>query len=157
VSKRENETMDGKTRMKGCYNCMKRRIRCDLATPTCQKCTKKGLVCPGYGVRYRFSKINDGIEDLVNLEKIALPVPVHLEWIECQPSKETSLDDESEIELDYFEEDIQIIDRHSDFGLSSASGVANPLDVYALEFLDPKTRFLFAHCKSWTQLLVCIH
>lgn len=28
---------------------------CDLTEPTCKKCEKKGLECPGYGIRYRFT------------------------------------------------------------------------------------------------------
>lgn len=34
---------------------MKRRIVCDKSLPTCHKCAKKDLVCPGYGIRYRFA------------------------------------------------------------------------------------------------------
>jgi hypothetical protein len=37
---------------------MKRRIICDRTEPHCMKCQKKGVSCPGMGVRYRF---NDGI------------------------------------------------------------------------------------------------
>ncbi|KAK2777483.1 hypothetical protein CKAH01_12031 [Colletotrichum kahawae] len=33
---------------KGCATCERRRIRCDLQKPTCHKCFKKGLECPGY-------------------------------------------------------------------------------------------------------------
>lgn len=40
---------------KGCSTCTKRRIRCDLAQPTCKKCAKKGLACPGYGPRLRWA------------------------------------------------------------------------------------------------------
>jgi hypothetical protein len=35
---------------------MKRRIKCDGARPGCQKCSRKGLHCPGYGIRYRFNQ-----------------------------------------------------------------------------------------------------
>jgi hypothetical protein len=35
---------------------MKRRITCDKSQPHCQKCIKKHIPCPGYGVRYRFAK-----------------------------------------------------------------------------------------------------
>lgn len=38
-----------------CYHCTKRRIVCDLTEPKCNKCAKKGLDCPGYGIRYRFA------------------------------------------------------------------------------------------------------
>ncbi|GJN75918.1 fungal transcriptional regulatory protein [Purpureocillium lilacinum] len=40
---------------KGCSTCTKRRIRCDLGQPTCKKCEKKGLTCPGYGPRLRWA------------------------------------------------------------------------------------------------------
>ncbi|KAJ6442607.1 fungal transcriptional regulatory protein [Purpureocillium lavendulum] len=40
---------------KGCSTCTKRRIRCDLTQPTCKKCEKKGLTCPGYGPRLRWA------------------------------------------------------------------------------------------------------
>ncbi|KAH0843379.1 hypothetical protein AYO21_09937 [Fonsecaea monophora] len=42
----------------GCHNCSRRRIKCDQSRPKCNKCLRKGLDCPGYGIRYRF---NDGI------------------------------------------------------------------------------------------------
>ncbi|KAH6884212.1 fungal-specific transcription factor domain-containing protein [Thelonectria olida] len=37
-----------------CYTCKRRRIRCDRTQPKCQKCGKKGLSCPGYGLRLRW-------------------------------------------------------------------------------------------------------
>lgn len=40
---------------KPCYNCVKRRIICDRSPARCRKCVKKGLTCPGYGIRYRFA------------------------------------------------------------------------------------------------------
>ncbi|KAI1136621.1 hypothetical protein F5Y05DRAFT_390370 [Hypoxylon sp. FL0543] len=41
---------------KACYNCVKRRIVCDRTGTHCNKCAKKNLTCPGYGVRYRFAR-----------------------------------------------------------------------------------------------------
>lgn len=41
--------------IEACFNCTKRRIICDLTPNKCKKCEKKGLECPGYGVRYRFT------------------------------------------------------------------------------------------------------
>ncbi|CAH0045741.1 unnamed protein product [Clonostachys solani] len=46
--------MDPAKPKKACYHCMKQRIKCDLTLPKCLKCAKKGLECPGYGIRYRF-------------------------------------------------------------------------------------------------------
>ena len=34
---------------------MKRRIICDRTEPHCKKCAKKGIDCPGFGIRYRFN------------------------------------------------------------------------------------------------------
>lgn len=31
-----------------CWECLKRRIVCDYALPSCKKCIKKGKECPGY-------------------------------------------------------------------------------------------------------------
>ncbi|XWW95153.1 hypothetical protein V2A60_003106 [Cordyceps javanica] len=41
--------------VKSCSTCTKRRIRCDGSRPTCFKCEKKGLECPGYGPRLRWA------------------------------------------------------------------------------------------------------
>ncbi|KAH5182148.1 hypothetical protein HBH68_176670 [Parastagonospora nodorum] len=32
-----------------CWGCRWRRVRCDSQQPACNKCTRKGLLCPGYG------------------------------------------------------------------------------------------------------------
>ncbi|KAJ6031114.1 hypothetical protein N7540_001846 [Penicillium herquei] len=40
---------------KGCSTCTKRRINCDRGQPSCQKCLKKGLTCPGYGPKLRWA------------------------------------------------------------------------------------------------------
>ncbi|KAH7239777.1 hypothetical protein B0J15DRAFT_141653 [Fusarium solani] len=40
--------------MKGCSMCSKRRIRCDNSRPTCTKCLRKGLDCPGYEPKLRW-------------------------------------------------------------------------------------------------------
>ncbi|EGX89442.1 Fungal transcriptional regulatory protein [Cordyceps militaris CM01] len=45
----------GPAPVKGCSTCTKRRIRCDGGRPTCFKCEKKGLECPGYGPRLRWA------------------------------------------------------------------------------------------------------
>lgn len=45
----------------GCYQCSQRRIHCDRTQPSCGKCVSKGILCSGFGVRYRFC---DGSERL---------------------------------------------------------------------------------------------
>ena len=32
-----------------CWECLRRRLVCDFSRPTCKKCLKTGIVCPGYG------------------------------------------------------------------------------------------------------------
>ncbi|KAF4965516.1 hypothetical protein FSARC_6696 [Fusarium sarcochroum] len=41
-------------KVKGCYQCSRRRIDCDGGRPECQKCKAKGLTCDRLGIRYRF-------------------------------------------------------------------------------------------------------
>ncbi|KAF5662540.1 acriflavine sensitivity control acr-2 [Fusarium heterosporum] len=45
-------------KVRGCYQCSRRRIDCDRKEPACGKCSSKGIKCSGLGLRYRF---NDGI------------------------------------------------------------------------------------------------
>ncbi|RBR19295.1 hypothetical protein FVER53590_08359 [Fusarium verticillioides] len=35
----------------GCWTCRARRVKCDEAQPICNRCTKAGRICEGYGVR----------------------------------------------------------------------------------------------------------
>ncbi|KAF5001621.1 hypothetical protein FGRMN_927 [Fusarium graminum] len=42
-------------RNNGCYECCKRRLKCDKTEPQCLKCQKKGISCSGQGLRCRFS------------------------------------------------------------------------------------------------------
>lgn len=36
------------TRSPGCFQCRKRKIRCDESRPGCERCAKHGVPCPGY-------------------------------------------------------------------------------------------------------------
>jgi Fungal Zn(2)-Cys(6) binuclear cluster domain len=49
----------------GCHQCLKRRINCDRAEPSCAKCVSRGIACSGLGFNYRFrnglpSKLREG-------------------------------------------------------------------------------------------------
>ncbi|KAI9738717.1 MAG: hypothetical protein M1834_008222 [Cirrosporium novae-zelandiae] len=46
--------MVGVSRSNGCKACVQRRIKCDRTQPTCKRCKKRGLQCPGYGFGLRF-------------------------------------------------------------------------------------------------------
>ncbi|KAK2014469.1 hypothetical protein LZ32DRAFT_657304 [Colletotrichum eremochloae] len=45
---------------KACWTCTARRIRCDGAFPSCQKCARAERSCQGYGIRLSWPKDNDG-------------------------------------------------------------------------------------------------
>ncbi|KKP06727.1 hypothetical protein THAR02_01216 [Trichoderma harzianum] len=38
-----------------CKSCARRRIRCDRARPSCLKCMKRSIECPGYGLNLRWA------------------------------------------------------------------------------------------------------
>ena len=68
---------------------MKRRIVCDETPLQCQKCLKKGLKCPGYGVRYRFSDVKTApFSTLSNIETSSSNRRGNaLRWIDVRHSK----------------------------------------------------------------------
>jgi hypothetical protein len=66
----------------GCHNCSKRRIKCDQTKPECEKCLRKGLACPGYGKRYRFT---DGIAASRKQAGKSTPLEGILETTTSQP------------------------------------------------------------------------
>ncbi|RAL13387.1 Zn(II)2Cys6 transcription factor [Aspergillus homomorphus CBS 101889] len=61
---------DKSTKPRGCFQCTKRRIICDRAEPTCQKCVKKGIECSGLG-RFRF---DNGVATRGKLKGSSIPV-----------------------------------------------------------------------------------
>lgn len=44
--KGKTETIDQQRR---CWECLRRRLVCDLRRPACIKCDRAGIICPGYG------------------------------------------------------------------------------------------------------------
>ncbi|TID19164.1 hypothetical protein CANINC_003734 [Pichia inconspicua] len=42
----------------GCVTCKKRRLKCDETKPLCQNCTKRGIVCGGYVVNFKWRDFN---------------------------------------------------------------------------------------------------
>ncbi|KAK4236346.1 fungal-specific transcription factor domain-containing protein [Achaetomium macrosporum] len=40
---------------RACYNCRRRRLRCDRSRPTCRKCWSTGVECLGYGTVLRWA------------------------------------------------------------------------------------------------------
>ncbi|KIW04348.1 uncharacterized protein PV09_04637 [Verruconis gallopava] len=157
---------------KGCYNCMKRRIVCDKREPNCAKCQKKGLQCPGMGIRYRF---NEGLAargklkgKTFNLQSPDIPtetttsrtaVPLHLKWVACGGDNVTEKQSNSQVRCDDSTGQENSLDEVSSSGTAELSGTegysncnASAGDVFqflplvpCVEQLDAKTRFLFNH------------
>lgn len=42
-------------RPRACYNCRRRRLRCDRSIPSCRKCSAAGEQCLGYGTVLRWA------------------------------------------------------------------------------------------------------
>ncbi|EXJ72858.1 uncharacterized protein A1O5_04006 [Cladophialophora psammophila CBS 110553] len=72
-----------------CPTCVRRRIRCDRSLPKCIKCSKKGLVCPGYGPRLRWA---NGIAVRGHLKGRTTP---HIDKPPPKPSSTASKDSTS--------------------------------------------------------------
>lgn len=154
---------------------MKRRIICDRTEPHCNKCHKKNLTCPGYGVRYRF---NDGIASRGQFKGMKQPTsgdqikelqneggngtvgtpPKSLVWI----NDKTTVSQDVEIEMvgpvirdtsmttspmvgDFVDKTFEAFDLTASTDMESGSAL---FIFEPLEFLDAKTRFLFSHCIS---------
>ena len=54
-SSRETRAHKDKHRLSGdCATCKRRRVKCDRGLGACQKCEKRGFLCPGYGKRVQW-------------------------------------------------------------------------------------------------------
>ncbi|KAI0970743.1 fungal-specific transcription factor domain-containing protein [Xylaria arbuscula] len=49
----------GKNKIKGCWTCKDRRVRCDLGQPSCANCARVQQVCQGYSVRLSWPRDGD--------------------------------------------------------------------------------------------------
>ncbi|KAL5084307.1 hypothetical protein Trisim1_012108 [Trichoderma cf. simile WF8] len=47
----------------GCLTCKKRRVKCDEARPSCERCVSTGRVCDGYGIWDSISKAPSKLKD----------------------------------------------------------------------------------------------
>ncbi|KAH7309869.1 hypothetical protein B0I35DRAFT_398048 [Stachybotrys elegans] len=68
--------MKSTTRVKtGCATCRIRRVKCDEAKPSCNKCLSTGRVCDGYESPFRvFSYQSAGKDDVVHVKRPIRPV-----------------------------------------------------------------------------------
>ncbi|UPL01428.1 hypothetical protein LCI18_012362 [Fusarium solani-melongenae] len=77
-------------RNNGCYECCKRRLKCDKTEPECLKCQKKGISCSGQGLRCRFSNhmvVNPRTPGTQTLNLASRPSPSQSSIVFNQPEK----------------------------------------------------------------------
>ncbi|KAH9872740.1 hypothetical protein J1614_005134 [Plenodomus biglobosus] len=70
-------------KIRGCFECSRRRIICDREEPTCKKCTKKGINCSGLS-RIRFA---EGVASRGQLKDLKVPVKQNDTTNEALPVK----------------------------------------------------------------------
>lgn len=53
----------------GCVTCKRRRLKCDEAKPYCQNCIKRGIVCGGYAVNFKWREFSESCGTLKKSKK----------------------------------------------------------------------------------------
>lgn len=65
VSKQPNNQPGSKPKKtksrNGCVTCKKRRLKCDETKPFCQNCVKRGIVCGGYAINFKWRDFSDSL------------------------------------------------------------------------------------------------
>jgi Fungal Zn(2)-Cys(6) binuclear cluster domain len=155
----------------GCYNCMKRRVICDRTEPKCQKCCKKGLDCPGFGIRYRFAAEAGSqgrawkpkvVTDLQNPASAQTKSGAGLKWVPTSParhrqtprarpslqasSSKSHNDDIHGSNVDERELPHHLGRRWEDKISLVPARTARQLVLPPPESLPPQIKFLFSHC-----------
>ncbi|KAM5348609.1 hypothetical protein ACJ41O_008433 [Fusarium nematophilum] len=144
-----------RAKVKGCYECARRRIDCDRNEPECQKCRVKGLKCSGLGIRYRF---NDGVASRGKLAN--KHVPDTLSYKKADPVLKVGRKDEepsrTRIEEDAAEIPEPTAQLDLGFTLPDVDDLAEEDEVamtdekllwfdFGLDHIDGKTRFFLQY------------
>ncbi|KAJ4018380.1 hypothetical protein NW752_005495 [Fusarium irregulare] len=144
-------------KVRGCYQCSRRRIDCDRKEPECAKCVAKGVRCSGLGLRYRF---NDGIAARGRFVGKTVPIvdgPVKSAKKDDVPDKQrkddpfrkSGYEDTSHPE-DEIDETVEDITETTELAVSCQK----PISVdWGLDHVDPKSRF----CLGYSQLIAVIN
>ncbi|KAF4447146.1 Acriflavine sensitivity control protein acr-2 [Fusarium austroafricanum] len=161
----KSEKVKKRPKVRGCYQCSRRRIDCDRREPECGKCSAKGIKCSGLGLRYRF---NDGIaargkfvgkslpiEDgsaVFPVEQIDPPTSLITKGRKNDPFRPSGYEkvDENTNEPDAtVEEDPEIQD------LVVSEHVPLAID-WGLDHVDPKSRFCLGYFSSNIAQLIAV-
>ncbi|QPC76654.1 hypothetical protein HYE68_007406 [Fusarium pseudograminearum] len=148
-------------KVRGCYQCSRRRIDCDRQEPECVKCVTKGIKCSGLGLRYRF---NDGIAARGKFVGKTFPV-VDIPVTQSTKGNDAITTINSHQRDDPFRESgyeriakssvqtDEIVDDATD---TTALVVSDnrPISIHwGLDHVDPKSRF----CLGYSQLIAVIN
>ncbi|KAL6800725.1 hypothetical protein GGI42DRAFT_326778 [Trichoderma sp. SZMC 28013] len=60
---RTNKPQNRRKVKTGCLTCKKRRVKCDEARPSCERCVSTGRVCDGYGIWDSIGKVPGKLKD----------------------------------------------------------------------------------------------
>lgn len=131
----------------GCQACIKRRVKCDEARPSCNKCRQKDIECPGYGFRYRFRPSQTQADEQVSRlssRSSQTPGPQDLLWPD---GSYTSSQQPSSPCADAADGDA--VGQTDQLSLCAYEArppyLASPTVPQSLEWIDPTTRGLFDH------------
>jgi hypothetical protein len=61
----------------GCWTCRARKVKCDESQPICNRCTKAGRICEGYGVRltWQGNETETSFRVLIDLDTEGAEIP----------------------------------------------------------------------------------
>ncbi|KAJ5158676.1 uncharacterized protein N7500_008327 [Penicillium coprophilum] len=115
--------------VKDCPTCQKRRIKCDRGLPSCRKCGKRNLECPGYGLQLKWVH---GVASRGSLRGRAFPsldAPIR---VSNSPHSSESL-----IETRTSGSGISVLDRYSHFTTYSSPSGPSPISDLCLSQARP--------------------
>ncbi|RMJ15195.1 hypothetical protein CDV36_005097 [Fusarium kuroshium] len=135
-------------KVRGCYQCSRRRIDCDRQEPTCGKCASKGITCSGLGLRYRF---NDGIAARGRFVGKTVPV--------VEPSSKDKNSKEKEKEKKLVDEEPVAEEGQEESNTATEVAVQREtpfqLDL-GLDHIDGKTRFSLQYFSNHIANLIAV-
>ena len=57
----QDQTSGSSNLQRRCWECLRRRLVCDLKRPACGKCNRAGILCPGYGEQKPLTWLRPGM------------------------------------------------------------------------------------------------
>ncbi|CZR38317.1 uncharacterized protein FPRO_06492 [Fusarium proliferatum ET1] len=159
----KSDKVKKRPKVRGCYQCSRRRIDCDRTEPTCGKCSAKGIKCSGLGLRYRF---NDGIAARGKFVGKSLPI---IDGVEANSVRTASASVSSckrqndpfrasgyeTVEQYPVEIDNTTEEEHEIQDLVVSNHVPISID-WGLDHVDPKSRFCLGYFSNNIAQLIAV-